>query len=204
MALNLFVKGLAIGLAIAAPVGAIGVLCISRTLRQGYLAGFVSGLGAATADGIYGCIAGFGLTFIADFLRDRLVWLHLIGGLFLCYLGLKTFLSRPHYLTIFSTSNSLIGAYLSTFFLTIINPMTILSFTVIFASAGLTKATNNYSSALITVLGVFLGSVLWWIILSSCVSLFRTKLDSTKLQLLNRISGIVIIIFGLLTFKQLR
>ncbi|MCU0532996.1 MAG: LysE family transporter [Hydrococcus sp. Prado102] len=204
MEINLFVKGLAIGFSIAAPVGAIGVLCISRTLKQGYLAGFVSGLGAATADGIYGCIAGFGLTFIANFFSDRQFWFHLIGGLFLCYLGLKTFLSRSsQHQTISNKSNNLIGAYLSTFFLTIINPMTILSFAAIFAGAGITNATNNYYSALITVLGVFLGSVLWWIILSSSVSLFRTKLDLTKLLLLNRISGIVIIIFGLLALRQL-
>jgi threonine/homoserine/homoserine lactone efflux protein len=160
-------------------------------------------LGAATADGIYGCIAGFGLTFIANFLRIRQFWFHLIGGIFLCYLGIKIFLSHSHHQTISSTSNDLIGADLSTFFLTIINPMTILSFAAIFAGAGLSNTTNNYYSTIMIVSGVFLGSALWWLVLSSSISLFRTKLDSTKLQLLNRIFGIVIIIFGLLALKQL-
>jgi threonine/homoserine/homoserine lactone efflux protein len=164
------------------------------------------------AIGRYGCIAGFGLTFIANYLRDctpcsgfadRQFWFHFIGGLFLCYLGIKTFLSPAQNQTISSMSNNLIGAYLSTFFLTIINPMTIFSFAAIFTGAGLSKTTNNYYLSLITVLGVFLGSALWWLILSSSVSLFRTKLDSTKLQLLNRIFGIVIIIFRLLALKQL-
>ena len=92
---NLLLSGILIGFSIAAPVGPIGVLCIRRTLAEGHAAGFISGLGAATADAIYGCIAGFGLTLVARFLMDQQVWLRLFGGAFLCYLGVKTVLSRP-------------------------------------------------------------------------------------------------------------
>ena len=90
---SLFLRGLVIGLSIAAPVGPIGVLCIRRTLAQGRGYGLVSGLGAATADAVYGCVAGFGLTLISSFLVDQQMWLRLIGGAFLCYLGVKTLLS---------------------------------------------------------------------------------------------------------------
>ena len=90
-----FLRGLIMGISIAAPVGPIGVLCIRRTLAQGKLAGFISGLGAATADAIYGIIAGFGITFISGFLIAQARWLSLVGGLFLCFLGIRTFLSDP-------------------------------------------------------------------------------------------------------------
>ena len=95
MSINLLARGLIIGFSIAAPVGPIGVLCIRRTLDEGWAAGLVSGLGAASADTIYGFIAGFGLTFVSGFLVSQQVWLRLIGGLFLCYLGIRTLLSKP-------------------------------------------------------------------------------------------------------------
>lgn len=196
MDIGLFLKGLAIGFSIAAPVGPIGVLCIRRTLADGRAAGLVSGLGAATADAIYGCVAGFGLTFISSALISQQVWLRIIGGAFLCYLSLKTLLSRPAEEAAPAGANSLIGAYASTFFLTLTNPMTILSFAAIFA--GLGGASGNYASAGILVLGVFIGSALWWLTLSTGVSLFRTKFTPHGLRWVNRVSGLVIAAFGLL------
>jgi len=95
MNLFYFLKGLVIGFSVAAPVGPIGILCINRTLSKGRLHGFVSGLGAATADALYGCIAAFGLTFITTFLLTQKSLLQLVGGLILSYLGVKTFLSQP-------------------------------------------------------------------------------------------------------------
>src|SRR5690242_10283766 len=95
MEFPLFLRGLVIGFSIAAPVGPIGVLCIRRTLADGQISGLVSGLGAATADAFYGCVAGFGLTFISSFLVGQKMWLSLFGGLFLLYLGIKTLLSKP-------------------------------------------------------------------------------------------------------------
>ena len=194
-----FFKGLALGFSIAAPVGVIGVLCIKRTLTQGQLAGFVSGLGAATADGLYGCIAGFGLTFVSRFLTAQQFWLRLIGGVFLCYLGIKTFLDKPAKETSVKKS-SLINAYRSTFFLTLTNPITILSFTAIFAGMGL--ATTTYRSAALLIAGVFFGSAAWWLILSSSVRLLRLKLTPRILILINRASGIILLTFGLLALLR--
>lgn len=190
-------RGLAIGFSIAMPVGPIGVLCIRRTLAEGRVSGLVSGLGAATADAIYGCIAGFGLTFIANFLVSQQVWLRLIGGVFLCYLGLKTLLAKPAEHAALAKGNGLVGAYASTFFLTLANPMTILSFAAIFAGLGLANASGSYVSAGVLVLGVFIGSGLWWLILSGGVGVFREKFNPRGLQWVNRISGGIITGFGL-------
>jgi threonine/homoserine/homoserine lactone efflux protein len=190
-------KGLVIGFSIAAPVGPIGVLCIRRTLAEGRLTGLVSGLGAATADAFYGCVAGFGLTFISGFLVAQQFWLRLIGGAFLCYLGIKTLLSKPAEQAAVMKGRGLTGAYASTFFLTLTNPMTILSFAAIFAGLGLAGTDGNYASAGILVLGVFLGSALWWLVLSGGVGAFRQRFNLQGLQWVNRISGAIIIGFGL-------
>jgi threonine/homoserine/homoserine lactone efflux protein len=194
---SLFFRGLVLGFSIAAPVGPIGVLCIRRTLADGQIAGLVSGLGAATADGMYGCVAGFGLTFISSALIDQQMWLRLFGGLFLCYLGVKTLLSRPAEQAAEANKSGLLGAYASTFLLTLTNPLTILSFAAIFAGLGLATVGGGYASALILVLGVFLGSALWWLVLSGGVGLFRDKFNSQGLLWVNRISGVIITVFGM-------
>src|SRR4030066_1702005 len=151
-------KGLIIGFSIAAPVGPIGILCIKRTLSSGRLVGLASGLGAATADALYGCIAAFGLTFISDFLIHQQAWLRLVGGLFLCYLGIKTFFSHPTDSTQESNPGGLLNASGSTFFLTLTNPITILSFAAIFAGLGLGSVSKGYIPAGLLVAGVFIGS----------------------------------------------
>jgi threonine/homoserine/homoserine lactone efflux protein len=197
--ISFLLKGLIIGFSIAAPVGPIGVLCIRRTLSNGRISGLVSGLGAATADAIYGSIAGFGLAFISNFLVGQQVWLRLIGGLFLSYLGLKTFFAKPVEQTALAKGISLVGAYVSTFFLTLTNPMTIISFAAIFTGLGLAGTGGNYVAAGGLVLGVFIGSALWWLILSGSVGLFREKFNPHGLQWVNRISGAIITGFGLWT-----
>ncbi|MGF1481088.1 MAG: LysE family translocator [Cyanophyceae cyanobacterium] len=199
----ILLTGLMIGFSIAAPVGAIGILCINRTLVQGRLAGLISGLGAATADGVYGCIAGLGLTFISRLLIEQQFWLRLVGGIFLCYLGIKTFIDKPAQQKIAKESSSLIHAYVSTFFLTITNPLTILAFVAIFAGAGLTDS-PSYRAASLLVLGVFSGSACWWLLLCSGVSLLRKHFTPQKLQYLNRISGTVLTGFGLIALVNLR
>ena len=198
MFISFLLRGLLIGFSIAAPVGPIGVLCIRRTLAEGRIPGLVSGLGAATADATYGGIAGFGLTFISSLLISQQVWLRLIGGTFLCYLGLRTFLTRPAEQAASAKGNGLIGMYASTLFLTLTNPLTILSFAAIFAGLGVASTGGNYLAAGILVLGVFLGSALWWFILSGGVSIFRTKFTTRGLRWVNRISGIIIMGFGVI------
>jgi threonine/homoserine/homoserine lactone efflux protein len=197
MVINFLLRGLIIGFSIAAPVGPIGILCIRRTLSVGRISGLVSGLGAATADSLYGCVAGFGLAFISNFLVKQQIWLHLIGGAFLCYLGIKTLLAKPANQAAAARENGLLGEYASTFFLTLTNPMTIISFAAIFAGLGLASTRGNYGSAGILVLGVFMGSALWWLVLSSGVGIFRKKFNTNSLQWVNRISGLIITGFGL-------
>lgn len=197
MDITFLFKGVIIGFSIAAPVGPIGVLCIRRTLAQGRLNGLLSGLGAATADAMYGCIAGFGLSFISTFLFNQQFWLRLIGGLFLCYLGFKTVMAPVAAEAASARGNGLIGAYVSTFFLTLTNPATILSFMAVFAGLGLASAGGNYLSAGILVFGVFTGSALWWLTLSGGVSIFRARFGAHGLRWVNRVSGTIISGFGL-------
>ena len=196
MPAGFFLKGLIIGFAIAAPVGPIGVLCIQRTTAGGRLAGFATGMGAATADAVYGCIAGFGLFFISQFLIDQQMWLKLGGGLFLGYLGLRTLLAEPEDGNIQAGNKGLVPAYLTTFFLTLTNPMTILSFTAIFAGLGLAGGAGNYRAALSLVLGVFAGSAGWWLLLTSGVGLIGSRTGPAFTGWINRISAIVLLLFA--------
>ena len=203
MDVSLFLRGLVIGFSIAAPVGPIGVLCIRRTLADGQRYGLVSGLGAATADALYGCVAAFGLTFISAFLIGQKLWLSLIGGLFLLYLGIKTLLSKPAQEAAKTEGKGLLGSYVSTFLLTLTNPMTILSFVAIFAALGLGSTTGSYASALVLVLGVFCGSAMWWFLLSGGVGLFRNKFNAQGLLWVNRVSGVIITLFGVISLGGL-
>jgi threonine/homoserine/homoserine lactone efflux protein len=198
-----FVKGLLIGFSIAAPVGPIGILCIRRTLAEGRTTGFVSGLGAATADAFYGAVAAFGLTAISVFLIDQRLWLQLVGGAFLIYLGIRTFRTIPARQSVAERTQGLLPAFISTFLLTLTNPMTILSFTAIFAGLGLGQTRGNLSEALQLVLGVFLGSAGWWFTLSFLVGLFKTRFNDGTLIWVNRIAGVIIFGFGLVVFINL-
>lgn len=189
-------KGLIVGFSIAAPVGPIGVLCIRRSLTHGRLAGFVSGLGAATADGIYGVIAALGLTAITHPLLAQRVWLQLGGGGFLVYLGVATLRPRRAANAARATdAATLSGAYASTLGLTLTNPMTILSFLAIFAGLG-AAATSGTAPAIALVLGVFLGSAAWWLFLSSAAGWLGARLRHGGLRALDVVSGVVIAGFG--------
>ncbi len=203
MDLDFLFKGIIIGFSIAAPVGPIGVLCIRRTLAEGCAAGLLSGLGAATADALYGCIAGFGMTLVSSFLVNQQSWIRLIGGAFLCYLGVRTLLTKPAQNPAEVKKKGLLTSYASTFFLTVTNPMTILSFAAIFAGLGLATATNNYSSAGILVLGVFCGSAAWWLLLSGVVGFFRERFSLKAMLWVNRLSGLIILGFGIFALISL-
>ena len=197
MDIGLFGRGLGIGFAIAAPVGPIGLLCIQRTLNDGRVAGLVSGLGAATADAVYGCIAAFGLVLVSAFLIEHQFWLGIVGGLFLCYLAVRTFLTPPAEQAASASGRGLPAAYLSTFVLTLTDPITILSFVAIFAGLGLASDQNDYGTAVLIVVGVFCGSALWWLLLSGGVSLFRRRIGPAAMRWINRIAGVIIGAFGL-------
>ena len=185
---QLFCKGLVVGFSIAAPVGPIGLLCIRRTLAEGRLRGLATGLGAAAADAVYGAVAGLGLTAVSGFLVGQQLWLGLGGGVFLCYLGVRTFLSPPTTRAAAAADGGLAGAFLSTFVLTLTNPLTILSFVAVFAGLGLGGGAGGGGAAAL-VAGVFAGSCAWWLLLSGAVALLRTRLGPVWMLGINRVSG---------------
>lgn len=204
MPLSLFVRGLVIGLSVAATIGPMAILCIRRTLAHGRLAGLVTGLGVATADGCYGAVAAFGLTAVSSVLLGTQVWLRLLGGAFLCYLGLKTALAAPAERAARADGARLPSAYASALALTLTNPLTILSFAAIFAGLGAATSGGGYGTAAALVLGVFIGSAVWWVLLTGLVGALRTRVTTGVLRWVNRISGAVILGFGLFALISLR
>jgi threonine/homoserine/homoserine lactone efflux protein len=201
---GIFARGLLIGLSIAAPVGPIGVLCIRRTLADGRLAGLTTGLGAATADAAYGVVAGFGVTVITRLLLAQEFWIRLIGGLFLCYLGAKTFVGTPAVRpAVVAGGRNLAGAYTSALALTLTNPLTMLSFVAIFAGLGAGAAASSAAASLLMVFGVLIGSALWWLILTGAVGLLRSRLTAPRLRWVNRLSGAVLLVFGAVALLSL-
>ncbi len=196
--LLLFLQGLGVGLAIAAPVGPVGVLCISRTLRHGLWIGLASGLGAAVADGVYGAIAGFGVSWVAEFLIANQDPLRLLGGAFLLLLGLRILARGPAPEAgqpAWSEPRPAL-AFASCFLLTLTNPMTILAFVAVFAGFGLVEATTRIGTGVVLVLGVFLGSAAWWLALSGLVALLRGRMTPRILIWVNRVSGAILTGFG--------
>jgi threonine/homoserine/homoserine lactone efflux protein len=188
---SLFVRGFLLGLSIAAVVGPIALLCVRRTVATGFAIGFASGLGAATADASYAAVASLGISALSSVLIDQRVWLRLIGGGFLLYLGLTTLRTPPASRTAHRalTGLRLAGAYSSTLALTLSNPMTIMSFAAIFAGMG--------ASSLDLVGGVFAGSAAWWLVLASAVSCLRTRVTVERLRWVNIGSGLLILGFGI-------
>jgi len=202
--LSVFLSGLAIGFGIAAPVGPIGILCIRRTLADGRAVGFAAGLGAATADALYGAVAAFGLTLVSSGLVGQRAWLQAVGGLFLCYLGVRTWMAAPA-ATVGAARREpgLVTAWATTFALTVTNPATILSFAAIFAGLGLGGGAGGYGSAALMVLGVFLGSASWWLLLSTGVGFLRSSITPAHLRWVNRGAAIIITAFGLVALLSL-
>ena len=194
-----FSRGFVIGLTVAMAIGPMSVLTMRRTIAHGRLYGLVSGLGIATADATYGAVAAFGLTAVTAALVGARTVLGLVGGVFLVWLAIRTLRARPAAsadTTATEDRPGLPGAYLSTYGLTMTNPMTILSFAAIFAGFGL--AGGTLLDAVILTAGVFLGSSLWWVILTSAVALLRTRLTPAVLVWINRVSGAVLLGFGVL------
>ena len=190
-----FLKGLIIGFGMAVPIGPVGILCIRKTLVGGHLRGLIIGLGAATADSLFGSIAAFGLTFVSDVIASQHFWLRLVGGGILLFLGIRTFRAKRKDPVVPYENKGMLGSYLSAFLLVLTNPVTIFAFIAVFAAFGLGHKLFIVS-ACILVLGVFTGSGLWFLILSYVATTFRKKLDSEGLRWVNRIAGVLIILSG--------
>ncbi|MFI5282847.1 MAG: LysE family translocator [Candidatus Dormibacterales bacterium] len=194
---SLLLRGFALGFAIAASPGPIFFLCVRRTLVRGRLYGLASGLGVATADGMYGAIAVFGVTALtATFVSGRRP-LALVGGLVLVALGVRILVDKQS-----GTDNAppswkrgLISAYLSTVGLTITNPATILSFAALAATLGL-GANGGFARPASVVAGVLLGSAAWWCLLVAATSILRKRLTPNLVRVISAFSGFVIIILG--------
>ena len=202
MELSFLLRGLVIGFSIAAPVGPVGALCIRRTLAYGRLVGFVSGLGAACADGVYGAVAAFGLTAVSGALLGQSAILRGVGGVFLLYLGARTFLADPVRASAAATVRGLAAAWASVLALTLTNPATIISFLGVFAGLGLASGASG-ATAVALVAGVFLGSAAWWLTLSLGLGAFRERVGVRALRWVNRISGLVIALFGVAALASL-
>jgi threonine/homoserine/homoserine lactone efflux protein len=189
------IKGAIVGVVIALPLGPVGVLCVRRTLFEGPSYGFVSGLGAATADSLFGVIAGFGLTIVRDFLLGYQDWLGVGGGVFLLVVGIRALARAPEAELGPVGDEALFAAYVSTFALTITNPITILAFAAIFAQIGVSSGSGYLDTGLL-VIGVFLGSLIWWLGLSFGIAALHRRLGFFNLAWLNRISGAVLALSG--------
>jgi threonine/homoserine/homoserine lactone efflux protein len=192
-----FVRGLVLGLAVAAPVGPMSLLCMRQTLARGFFAGMASGLGVATADGVYGAIAAFGLVAIADALIGQQPWLRVVGGLAMAYLGIGAMRTRAVESVSVASGSGLARTYTAMFALTMMNPSTILSFAALFAGLGLGGGTDDSSSAPLLVAGVFIGSALWWLVVTGGLSLARTRLSPRVQRTINLAAGLVLVGFGL-------
>jgi threonine/homoserine/homoserine lactone efflux protein len=211
LGISFLLKGLLIGLSIAAPLGPIGVLCITRTVAEGPRLGFICGLGAATADALYALAGTVALSAIAQWVVEDRITLRVIGGIFLVYLGARTFMRPIAVLPSPGRISALLppgahAAFMSTFLLTLANPVTLLGFAAMFAGlgvapVGLIGSANSAAAAL--VLGVFLGSALWWLALSSLIGQLRRYIGPPILTVINRISGTILTAFGLYAFAAL-
>lgn len=197
--LGYLISGIIIGFSIAAPVGPIGLLCIQRTVMNGMRSGLSSGLGAASADAIYGAIAGIGIGIISTFLITESAWIQLTGGIALFAIGIRIYFKEtsrekkePG-----ASRNRELKNYFSTFVLTLANPITILSFMAIFTSLGIAGSEDKVVSAGFLIVGVFTGSSLWWVFLTAAVAKVSRNPGTTLLDFVGRVSGLIIIGFGL-------
>ncbi|MDC8760370.1 LysE family translocator [Janthinobacterium fluminis] len=193
----LFFKAVLIGLSIAAPVGPIGLLCIQRTLAHGARVGFVSGLGAAAADGVYGAIGAFGLVAVTQFFVALATPLAVFGAVFLGWMGVQLLRADPAGTMAAGAAAPAAGrAFLSVFALTLSNPMTILSFIAVFAAMGGAAGAAPASAGLMLA-GVASGSALWWLTLTLGVSAARRKMDARAMRAINRTAGLLLLGFAL-------
>jgi threonine/homoserine/homoserine lactone efflux protein len=190
------VRGILLGIVIAAPVGPIGLLCIRRTLEGGIVMGFATGLGAALADGLFGAIAAFGVQAMTDWLAGHQTTFRLVGGVVMLIIAFKSFTAEPHPREIKRDIRTALGGFAVGLGLTLTNPVTIFAFVAIFAGFGLGGELSGDREAMTLVLGVFLGSALWFLTLSSGVATVRHMISDSVFRLINRGAAVLLAAFG--------
>jgi len=200
MFIDILLKGAVIGFAVAAPVGPVAIICIRRTLTEGRISGMASGFGAATADFVYACIAALGFSAVSDYLTGHVFWIRLIGGFLLVGWGIRSLFLFSKDVAPQQNKRRIISSYLTTFLLTISNPMTVLVFIAIFSAFCLSEATMYKNIVLL--IGIFGGSLAWFLFLTETIHFLRSKITYYVLQLTNKISGFVIIGFGIATLAS--
>ncbi|MGQ1909291.1 LysE family translocator [Marinifilum sp. RC60d5] len=196
-------KGIVVGLMVSIPLGPIGVLIIQKTIQKGRLAGFISGMGAAVADMFYATVAAFGLGIVLNFIKTQEFYLQLIGSIFLVYVGMRIFLTNPVKQIRGAKKTGkkgMLGDFLSIFFLTASNPIAVFVFVAVFAGTSIFGSNPTLRIELFLILGVLLGGGLWWYTLSTIINAFRKKFRLKQLFWINKISGIIIAVLGLLAF----
>ncbi|EWY41331.1 lysine transporter LysE [Skermanella stibiiresistens SB22] len=189
-------RGILIGVAVAAPVGPIGLLCIRRTLQGGVRMGFVTGLGAAVADGMFGAVAAFGVQFVTEWLTGHQTTFKLVGGAVMLAIAIRDFTSPPHPREINRDIRTVLGGFAVGLGLTLTNPITIFGFVAIFAGLGLGGDLTSDYEAGVLVLGVFLGSVLWFLTLCAGVALLRHKISDRIFKRINQGAAVLLAGFG--------
>ena len=194
--MSLFLKGLIVGFCLAAPVGPIAALCVQRTISKNIVAGLISGLGAAVADAFYGAVAAFGATIISEFLISERSWMQRVGGVILIFMGLRLFLTKPAEEKKDVDGKGLFGDFLSTFLLTLTNPMTFVAFAAVFATMGIGAVRGRPILTAELVGGVLLGSALWWLILCGGAHALRRHFDFRKLTTMNKATGVFVMGVG--------
>jgi threonine/homoserine/homoserine lactone efflux protein len=195
-------KGFIFGITMAAVPGPIFFLIVQRTLAEGALTGLFCGLGAVTADVTYAIIAAVGLSFIFQFIMQYQSWFAFAGGAFLIYLGVTTYFRKVSTETIVVEDTRFITAWLSTFLLTLANPVTIISYCIIFASFGVDTENKQYSALGALVCGVIIGATSFVVILISILRYFRKKLSSSMVRTINKIAAIILIVFGIIALVR--
>jgi len=199
---EMFWKGVLVGFMMAAPLGPMGIICMKRTLSQGKKSGFVTGLGIATIDTLYGSVAALGIAFVAAFILIHKIVIQSIGILILLYLAIEVFREKPKDIVIpKSITKNLVKDYGSAAILTLCNPITILSFIGALAAVDIV---NNLGQdlPLTLVLGIFIGSMLWWSILSVALGSVSHTLTKQQMLFINKIAGGIILLFTLALFIQ--
>lgn len=194
---SLFLKGIIIGLIVSIPMGPIGVLCIQRTLQQGRLSGFISGLGAACADTFFASIAGFGLTMISNFFQEQKTYIMLVGAVILIFLGCRMFFRNTikQARAFKYKQTNLLTDFVSVFALTITNPLTIIFYGIVLASFDMVQ--DNVLSLGMILSGIFCGAISIWFVLSTFVNIFRKYFRLRVIFYINKIAGIIIVLFGI-------
>lgn len=192
-------RGMLIGLMMSVPLGPMGVLIIQKTLHKGALSGFIAGMGAACADLFYATVAAFGLGFVINAVRAHEIILQIIGGIFLLIVGLRIYFANPLKQIKARrrvTKKGLLGDFLSLFFLTVSNPVTVIVFMAVFAGTSVLGDSPTFTTEILILTGVLLGGSAWWYVLSTIVNIFRKKFKLRVLVTINRVSGIIITLLG--------